>query len=145
MSVQQQYRRPRVNNQRINHSFLPVLLTSSPLSPPNQATIPVLLTSSSFFRRVGCNRSWKSLNSYAHGPLDTDLYARHIPVGRVCAERTSRAPLTETEPGNMYAGSFVFAPGPCAYGGEPRNSKHIVDPKTNRKITLGQAIQWSPI
>ena len=63
-------------------------------------------------------RSWRSLNSHAHGPLDTDNYARHIPVGRVCALRTSRAPLTETELGNMYAGSHVFAPGPCAYGGK---------------------------
>lgn len=67
-------------------------------------------------------RSWNSLNSHAFGPLDTDQYARHIPVGRVCAQRTSRAPLTETDLGNMYAGSFAFAPGPCAYGGE-----HITD------------------
>lgn len=70
-----------------------------------------------FFETRIC-RCWNSLNSHAFGPLDTDQYARHIPVGRVCAERTSRAPLTETELGNMYAGSFVFNPGPCAYGGE---------------------------
>lgn len=63
-------------------------------------------------------RCWNSLNSHAFGPLDTDKYARHIPVGRVWAERTSRAPLTETDLGNMYAGSFNFVPGPCAYGGE---------------------------
>lgn len=67
-------------------------------------------------------RSWRSLNSHPHGPLDTDLYARHIPVGRVCAQRTSRAPLTETDLGNMYAGSYVFAPGPCAYDGEPQDN-----------------------
>eukprot|EP00903_Cladosiphon_okamuranus_P018120 g16675.t1 len=61
-------------------------------------------------------RTWRSLNSHAFGPLDTDQYARHIPVGRVCAERTSTAPLTETDLGNMYAGSFVFSPGPGTYG-----------------------------
>ena len=68
--------------------------------------------------RALSHRTWRSLNSHAFGPLDTDQYARHIPVGRVCAERTSTAPLTETDLGNMYAGSFNFAPGPCAYGGK---------------------------
>lgn len=72
------------------------------------------------------HRTWKSLNSHAFGPLDTDQYARHIPVGRVCAERTSRAPLTETDMGNMYCGSFVFVPGPCAYGGERYERMHAV-------------------
>lgn len=72
-------------------------------------------------------RAWKSLNSHAHGPADTDPYARHIPVGRVLAERTASAPLTEVDRANMYAGSFVFAPGPCAYDGESMGGTLVPD------------------